>query len=134
MSTTTFFEELHGTYGENPVMPYERVIGYAAVELQRQLKEEVKESSVYLAFIKTVEQGIGAGSAALQIICDLADKHNVSIDLTVCAVPHHARNQRRAMNNAQLRKWYARNGFVRTGCSDMTRYPKPLGTAQGAHH
>ena len=121
MSTTSFFEELHSAYPINPLMPYERIIGEAVVELQYPPKWKDQEASVYLAFIKTLNQGSGAGSAAMRVICELADKHRIAVDLFVFAIPNHARNSKLALKNSDLRKWYGRYGFIKDGVANMCR-------------
>jgi GNAT superfamily N-acetyltransferase len=72
---------------------------------------------LYLAFIGTHERGKGHGSAALTWLCDLADRHGVTIaghadSKTRTLRDMLAKRRTPALGKAQLREWYERHGFV----------------------
>jgi hypothetical protein len=72
---------------------------------------------LYLAFIGTHERGKGHGAAALTWLCDLADKHGVIIAGNADSRSRTlrdmlAKRRTRGLNDAQLREWYERHGFV----------------------
>lgn len=68
--------------------------------------------------ITSVEKGKGNGSRALRLICELADRHNVTIMATV--EPLHTDG----LSKADLHRWYRRAGFVRILADDIERAPK----------
>lgn len=88
-----------------------------------------------------VERGKGHASRALNLLCEIADQHQLQLTL----VPHwlaydlanvedieeedrlHALNEQK-LGNAQLKAWYERRGFACTGVVEgddqvMTRIP-----------
>jgi GNAT superfamily N-acetyltransferase len=71
----------------------------------------------------------GLGRTALQWLCDLADKHQVTLELTVCS---YAKSNV-GMQDEHLIHWYQKFEFRRIGLgSDMLRYPS-LVTTKGYH-
>lgn len=61
--------------------------------------------NIHITDIVSMKPGQGHGSVALRKINDLADKHDLSIDLTAKAYSDDR------MSTSQLRKWYKRHGF-----------------------
>lgn len=76
---------------------------------------------LWLNSIMTVEKGRGDASKVLDKICEIADKHQVTIVLT--PVPF---GRGKIFTKKQLRDWYGRHGFVKYHIEDMKRQPKPL--------
>lgn len=73
------------------------------------------------------ERGKGAGSRALQQITALADRHGVTLELG--AKPFRVGGSGKRLTAAQLKRWYARHGFVAArhdAPGEMVRAPKRL--------
>lgn len=72
------------------------------------------------------ERGKGAASRALRQITDLADRHGVTLELG--AKPYPAGGAGKPLSATQLKRWYARHGFVparRDAPGEMVRTPNP---------
>lgn len=67
-----------------------------------------RDGKLRLKGIESINPGTGAGSRALKVITDIADKHGVTMELT--ASPYGDENTR--LNKDQLKEWYGRHGFV----------------------
>lgn len=107
-----FIEELNQTYPANPFNERQRVIGTAKVEVSA-----VRNSLVHISDITGT--GGGSGTKALQELCRLADKYNVTLELTAYGyadTPSEA-----------LVRWYKKHGFFEVGddedAMDMKRNP-----------
>ncbi|MBK8858837.1 MAG: hypothetical protein IPN11_14485 [Opitutaceae bacterium] len=82
-----------------------------------------KKATVNLSEIwSSGAKGEGAGSAALKTITRMADKAGVGIDLEPQAF-RAGKNKGHALSDQELRSWYERHGFKRSG-DKMTRKPK----------
>jgi hypothetical protein len=87
------------------------VLGY--VQLHR------RGSTVILHRIWAVRPGIGHGSKMLRSLCELADRHDVQLQLKVAplgAKPY-------PLSADQLKDWYHRHGF--RGTKKLIRNPAP---------
>lgn len=73
--------------------------------------------------ISLAKKGTGNASAALKWLCDLADKHKVTIELEVEPIKK-AGAEGKPLTKAQLKQWYKKNGFKPTGGDYMVREPK----------
>lgn len=73
-------------------------LGQVSVEVHA---DDTKTKVAWLDHISTDTRG--TGSAALQLIVDLADKHQVTLKLHVEGY--------REVNNQTLKKWYGKFGF-----------------------
>jgi 8-oxo-dGTP pyrophosphatase MutT (NUDIX family) len=113
----TFMRDFWGnTYG-NPFDPRERVWkNIAAVECF------VFNNAIHISSIRSFERAKGFGSAALKWICELADAHQVTLELS--PEPYGDK----PLSAAQLKSWYKRNGFVYSR-GGMVRKPKNLKVA-----
>lgn len=80
---------------------------------------------LWLNSIFTVDKRQGFSSKVLQMICDIADKYQITMRLT--PVPFGTGE---IMNTKQLTKWYSKFGFVKFRLEDMKRPPKPLSEKQ----
>jgi hypothetical protein len=81
------------------------------------------DGKILISDIMSVEPGKGGGREALKFLCDLADKHGVTLMLT--AKEYGTRN---TLTTTKLRDWYSRYGFVtkrgnRDYGYDMVRTP-----------
>lgn len=72
-----------------------------------------------------VKKNDGQASAALKWLTDLADKYEVTMHLGVKPIPNAGALEGKNLTKAQLTKWYAKNGFVKTRGDDMERAPIP---------
>ena len=106
-----FMDEYHNTSKEHLMNKHARVIGNAHVHVTP------SKSGVHINDIQSHEQGSGSGTKALKHLTNLADKHNVKLDL-------YAKGYG-STSSGKLRKWYSRHGFVSDSGdkSDMTRHP-----------
>lgn len=86
------------------------------------LQVHKKTSTVYrLAYIETFpsKRNWGMASLALKFLCDLADIHQIQLEL--CPV----QLEENGLNLLDLTRWYQRFGFRRIGMQDeMIRQPK----------
>lgn len=116
-----FFDEWSAITTPNPIHSKERFVCGAAVTLLRM------SDYVYLGSIRTLGSGNrrkGYGSLLLRLICELADKYQVTIEL--CVGPF---GDRPRMGKYQLRAWYKRYGFKfcrRSNRDDMRREPQEV--------
>lgn len=77
------------------------------------------------AIMSFVEKGAGHASAAMKWFTDLADKHNVAIELTVKPIPGAGATNKKSLTKSQLKNWYSKFGFMKSGGDDyMIRQPK----------
>jgi GNAT superfamily N-acetyltransferase len=104
--------------GETPPFPYHR-FHRRVVELDIEPKDDAGPDIapyIHLYFIGTLERGKGHGTRALNWLCELADRHAVTLtgqaDASVKDVPFVRQTQR--LDNKQLRAWYERHGFTFT--------------------
>lgn len=109
-----FIDELYSISEENPFNPKKRVIGSTSVEVSKHKTDEI-----HISDIQSYERG--DGSKALQIICDLADKHGVTMSLFASSYGN--------VPVEKLVEWYTRYGFVVKSNNDkesvkMIRSPK----------
>ena len=74
--------------------------------------------SVHLNWIQALEPKEGQGTRAMQFLSNLADKHQVLLDLN--AVP----KGQNKMPVAKLKNFYRKFGFVSTPGDNMRRNPK----------
>lgn len=123
MTTQSFFDELNATYLINPFNYAEHVIDKACVALEQSVHSP---DEVYMAFIKSLEQGCGAASAALRKVTDLADRHQVVVRLFVHPIRSAARERKLTLTRDKLVSWYKRNGFEQVSRGYMLRQPVAL--------
>lgn len=115
-----FFKDFHTGTEPNPFNPRMSVwkdsIGMEASELW---------GGVYLtAIMSFAKKNDGQASQALKWFCDLADKHKVTIYLSVKPIPNAGAREGKNLTKAELVKWYSRNGFVKKNSEQMERAPK----------
>ena len=82
------------------------------------------DASVVIQSLRAGRSRQGAGSAALRLICQVADTHGVTLVLD--AIPFVTEAVPVAMSPAELAGWYGRFGFVPTGSTGMRRPAMPL--------
>jgi hypothetical protein len=81
---------------------------------------------VWLKEIRAIEFGKGHGTAALRFVLALADKHEVTVQLQAHRIM--TIDRKFGLSTAQLKRWYARHGFRRSGSGSdcwMFREPQP---------
>lgn len=110
-----FFQEFYAHTVENPADRSERIWGG-----MKCIFHCVPEGTdIYVESIRTVFRGTGNGSAGLKWLCELADRHSITLSLLVWP---YGDNQTR-LNIQQLIAWYRRYGFIGTG-KHMARLPR----------
>jgi len=106
----------------NPMNEREFVINNeAAVELSR------TSNGIRLHAIRSFAPKSGAGTRAMQVVMNVADKHGFTI--TGTAKPFDT-GQKGTLKSAPLKQWYKKLGFEVDSRGDMVR--RPLRTAGGA--
>lgn len=115
-----FFTEFHNETAANPFQPrmsiWKDTIG---IEMSK-FGGKAHMSSI-MSFEK---KNAGQASAALKWLCELADKHNVTMDLIVSPIKNAGAVEGKSLTKSQLTAWYAKNGFVKTRNDTMERTPK----------
>lgn len=72
------------------------------------------------------EKNVGNASKALKWLTDLADKHQVKMDLSVQPIKNAGAREGKNLNKSQLKSWYKRNGFKPVGGDHMMREPNEI--------
>lgn len=101
-NTDAYLRELNSITQEHPFNGRARILGNAAIEVYAANK------NIHISDIQSLAPNTGAGSAALKLLTDLADKHHVKLDLTAKA---YAKDKKYVTDTAQLAAWYKRMGF-----------------------
>jgi hypothetical protein len=115
-----FLKEFDKGTTPNPFQPRMRVWkDSVGVELGR-FSGMIHISSI-MSFI---EKNAGQASACLKWICDLADKHQVKLDLTVSPIKNAGAREGKSLTKPQLTAWYTRAGFVKGRGDAMQRDPR----------
>ena len=111
-----FISDLVDATTENPFNPRERVLlaMNAAVEVSR-----TSADTVHIHSVRSFAPGekTGAGTAALNMLTALADKHSVTLEGIA------SKYGGKGISNTQLKAWYARHGFTVTR-DEIRREPK----------
>lgn len=98
-----------------------RLYGHTTIEI-RDIQWSSSGYRFRLSLIETpiAHRNEGSARAALTWLCELADKYEMNIALSITPWDDHG------MDEAQLRAWYHRYGFLLTehDNDDMLRYPK----------
>jgi len=99
-----FFKDyLEGT-DQHPIDRHSRLYGYSSLIVRKSIDHP--NNAVYISDIMSLEAGKGHGSVALKALCELADEHGVTLELTAKAYgPKH-------LSTKQLVDWYSRYGFT----------------------
>lgn len=114
-------EEWNEITHEHPMARGARLTDAASVELS------YFDGALHLSDVMAIgAPRQGGGTRAVQMICDLADKHGVKVTLTAKAYTDER------MSTGQLKQWYERFGFHEEDDGwgddsegyDMVRYPK----------
>lgn len=115
----TFLNEFNASTQPHPFNPRARDIGGKAFvevypyEGQIHVKDITSTSPASFG-----EQGSGGGSKALRLLTELADKHNIELQLSPQA------NGPKGLSDDQLKSWYMRHGFREPDdWGDMIRKP-----------
>ena len=125
MSTQNFEAFLLDFYSSTDVSSDNRERIYknsVGIELERSYLDK----AVRISSIRSFNRGEGDGSAALDWLCALADKHRVR--LIGEPVPYDTRirddrSHKSSLNREQLMGWYKRHGFE-VSLLQITREPK----------
>jgi hypothetical protein len=80
------------------------------------------DGAIVVKYVTSMQpQGRGAGKAALNLLCTLADKHAVTLRLVARPVK---RGNKRILTQTQLIAWYERHGFTCVGrTAELKRQP-----------
>lgn len=97
-----FLADLRDATGENWFNGKERVLGQAATQVTL-----VSPSEVHINDIRSMSPGEGHASKLLKLVTTLADKHQITLDLTAKSYDDER------MSTQKLISWYMRNGFER---------------------
>lgn len=76
------------------------------------------EGTIYLGAIYSDARRGGNASAVLRALCELADRHGITLQLTP------VRLSRRGLTKRALVAWYSRHGFAPTSKYSMRRLPR----------
>ncbi len=106
-----FMEEFHQQTIAHPFMPKSHRVWRGVVVFDIY----VFGDSICLAFIQSLKKGVGFGHDGLKFLCNLADKHGVSVRGDVQRVGKFG------LTTAQLKAWYKRNGFSVDTCNRLHR-------------
>lgn len=108
-----FLDELDSITQESPFNHRQRILGSAKVEVRGLGNTTVRLSDIQ-------GSGSGSGTQALRVLCDLADKYDVTIKLTADGYADTSTDV--------LVAWYKKHGFHEMdevdGAVDMMRDPK----------
>ncbi len=107
---------------EHPINHRARLLNNAAMEVS------AFDGMIHISDILALQPG--GGRAALELLCNLADKHGVKMSLTAKSYD----TQRATLDTGQLKAWYERHGFVEDEDTfgdddegyDMIRWPQGL--------
>lgn len=107
---------------EHPINHRARLLNNAAMEVS------AFDGMIHISDILALQPG--GGRAALELLCNLADKHGVKMSLTAKSYD----TQRATLDTSQLKAWYERHGFVEDEDTfgdddegyDMIRWPQAL--------
>lgn len=111
--STKFFDEFYANTQDHPMLPDgERLImfsenDFAMVTLRSSIDD--RKSMVHMEDIRSPIPQKGLGSRALKWLCDLADKHGVTLEGTAKA---YRDGDGGTLKNKDLVAWYKRNGFT----------------------
>ena len=101
-----FMQDFTDTTKQHPWNERSRILGSTMVEVYP------ANSEIHLSDIQTLQPKSGAGTAAIQHLLKLADKHGVVITGTAKA---YASKGPMISTSTRLRKWYEKLGFKVTG-------------------
>jgi hypothetical protein len=73
--------------------------------------------------VSLMEKGTGNASKAMMWLVSLADKHQVVMELDVSPVKQAGAKNSRSLSTPELRKFYAKFGFKKSGPELMVRNP-----------
>lgn len=82
---------------------------------------------IHLSFIVSFDKKeSGNASKSLKWITELADKHDVKMDLEVAPVKTAGSKDGKSLTKTQLKSWYKRFGFKSVGADNMLRIPNEV--------
>lgn len=111
-----FMREFLDATQSNPFAAHERVW-----EMRAAFELSIFDNRIHLGCVRSLMQrGKGNGTAALDWLCALADRHGVEIEGEIEPVGQI----RPRLNAHQLRAWYKRHGFTVSNTGFITRKPK----------
>lgn len=85
------------------------------------------QGNIHISSIMSLEKkNSGNASECMKWLTDLADKHQVKLDLTVEPIKNAGAKEGKDLTKTQLKAWYKRHGFKVSGGDYMIREPKPL--------
>lgn len=117
-----FMADYEENTSEHPINHRARLVQGAAMEVRP------FDGMIHISDIMSLKQG--GGREALELLCNLADKHGVKMGLTAKSY----QSQRPGLDTNQLKAWYERHGFVEDEDTfgddeqgyDMIRWPQGL--------
>lgn len=110
-----FMEELWAATRSHPFARGMRIWGDMEKDAVGIEAEEYWGTEIHLKSIMTFsDKNAGSASKALRFLCDLADKHQVLLTLTVSPIKNAGSANGKSLTATQLKNWYKKNGFVPT--------------------
>lgn len=118
-----FLDEVWANTTAHPFTRGQRVVGdYGVVEVRRDVDN--RDTTVHISDILSLTKGKGDGNRLLHWLCELADRHGVTLTLFAKAymTGDFAKGRPKSKD---LAAWYGRNGFVKKQ-GQMVRPPKAV--------
>jgi hypothetical protein len=84
------------------------------------------QGMIHISSIMSIEKNQGNAREFMKWLTDLADKHQVKMDLTVKPLKNAGGREGKNLTKTQLKAWYQRNGFKKITGDIMEREPKPI--------
>jgi hypothetical protein len=114
-----FIAEYLAETKDNPLSRNERVW-----QMRAGFEVSVFNNAVRLSCVRSFERGKGDGSAALDWLCAMADRHGVPIEGSIQPVGDQPR-----LSSNELRRWYKKRHFITNRHGDIRRPAQPLRSA-----
>lgn len=101
--TNLFLSDLEKITTEHPFDSRSRILKSATIEVSAYDKD------IHISDIRSLAPKSGAGTEAMKILINLADKHNVRLHLIAKA---YSKDPKYVTDTSKLIEWYQRLGFV----------------------
>lgn len=101
--TKLFLSDLEKITSEHPFDNRSRILKNASIEVSAYDKD------IHISDIRSLLPRTGAGTEAMKILTNLADKHHVRLHLIAKA---YSKDQKYVTDTVKLIKWYISLGFV----------------------
>ena len=102
-NTSAFLSDIEKITTEHPFDSRSRILKNASIEVSAYDKD------IHISDIRSLLPRTGAGTEAMKILTDLADKHHVRLHLNAKA---YSKDPKYVTDTVKLIKWYSSLGFV----------------------